>query len=66
MLAVFFAGTREPAVQALINTLGPQRTAVVLYLVQRAFDAIVFATAISPLFYWLLGSTAICSGVSCR
>ena len=57
--ALFFAGTREPAVQALINTLGPQRTAVVLYLVQRAFDAIVFATAISPLFYWLLGSTAI-------
>jgi Yip1-like protein len=57
--ALFFAGTREPAVQALIDALGPQRTAVVLYLVQRTFDAIVFATAISPLFYWLLGSTAI-------
>ena len=57
--ALFFAGTREPAVQAMIDALGPQRTAVVLYLVQRSFDAIVFATAISPLFYWLLGSTAI-------
>ena len=57
--ALFFADTREPAVQALIDALGPQRTAVVLYLVQRTFDAIVFATAISPLFYWLLGSTAI-------
>ncbi|HKW77550.1 MAG TPA: YIP1 family protein [Candidatus Limnocylindria bacterium] len=57
--ALFFAGTREPAVQAMIDALGPQRTAVVLYLVQRSFDAIVFATAISPLFYWLLGSSAI-------
>jgi len=57
--ALFFAGTREPAVQAMIDALGAQRAAVVLYLVQRTFDAIVFATAISPLFYWLLGSTAI-------
>jgi hypothetical protein len=57
--ALFFAGTREPAVQAMIDALGPQRAAVVLYLVQRTFDAIVFATAISPLFYWLLGSTAV-------
>lgn len=57
--ALFFAGTREPAVQAMIDALGTQRAAVVLYLVQRTFDAIVFATAISPLFYWLLGSTAI-------
>jgi len=57
--ALFFAGTREPLVQAMIDALGPERTAVVLYLVQRTFDAIVFATAISPLFYWLLGSTAI-------
>lgn len=57
--AWFFAGTRQPAVQFMIDALGPQRTAVVLYLVQRSFDAIVVATAISPLFYWLLGSSAI-------
>ena len=56
---LFFAGTREPFVQLLIDALGPQRTAVVLYLVQRSFDAVVIATAVSPLFYWLLGSTAI-------
>lgn len=56
---LFFAGTREPLVQVMIDALGPQRTAVVLYLVQRSFDAVVVATAISPLFYWLLGSTAI-------
>ena len=57
--AWFFSGTRHPAVQLMIDSLGPQRTAVVLYLVQRSFDAIVLATATSPLFYWLLGSTAI-------
>lgn len=57
--AWFFSGTRHPAVQLMIDSLGPQRTAVVLYLVQRSFDAIVVVTAISPLFYWLLGSSAI-------
>ena len=57
--ALFFAGTRQPLVQAMIDSLGPQRTAVVLYLVQRSFDAVVVATAFTPLFYWLLGSTAI-------
>jgi hypothetical protein len=56
---LFFAGTRQPLVQAMIDSLGPQRTAVVLYLVQRSFDAVVVATAFTPLFYWLLGSTAI-------
>ncbi|HZP95469.1 MAG TPA: YIP1 family protein [Candidatus Limnocylindria bacterium] len=56
---LFFAGTRQPLVQAMIDSLGPQRTAVVLYLIQRSFDAVVVATAFSPLFYWLLGSTAI-------
>ena len=56
---LFFAGTRQPLVQAMIDSLGPQRTAVVLYLVQRSFDAVIVATAFAPLFYWLLGSTAI-------
>jgi hypothetical protein len=59
MDALFFAGTRQPWVQAMIDQLGPERTAVVLYLVQRSFDAIIVATAISPLFVWLLGSSAI-------
>ena len=57
--ALFFAGTRGPLVQAMIDALGPQRTAVVLYLVQRSFDAVVIVTALAPLFYWLLGSTAV-------
>ena len=56
---LFFAGTREPFIQLMLDALGPQRTAVVLYLVQRSFDAVIVATAFSPLFYWLLGSTAV-------
>ena len=57
--ALFFAGTRQAWVQAMIDQLGPERTAVLLYLVQRSFDAVIIATAISPLFVWLLGSSAI-------
>lgn len=56
---VFFAGTRAPLVQALIDTLGTQRTAVILYLFQRSFDALIVATAFAPIFYWVLGSTAV-------
>ena len=56
---LFFAETRQPWVQAMIDQLGPDRTAVILYLVQRSFDAVIVATAISPLFVWLLGSSAI-------
>ena len=56
---LFFGDTRLPLVQALIDSLGPQRTSVVLYLVQRSFDAVVFATAFSPIFFWLLGSSAV-------
>ena len=56
---LFFAETRQPWVQTLIDQLGPERTAVVLYLIQRSFDAVIIATAISPLFVWLLGSSAI-------
>lgn len=56
---LFFAGTRQPWVQAMIDQLGPERTAVLLYLLQRSYDAVIIATAISPLFVWLLGSSAI-------
>jgi len=56
---LFFAGTRQPWVQTMIDQLGPERTAVLLYLVQRSYDAVIIATAISPLFVWLLGSSAI-------
>ena len=57
--ALFFAETRQPWVQTLLDQLGPDRTAVILYLVQRSYDAVIVATAITPLFVWLLGSSAI-------
>ena len=56
---LFFGSTREPIVQLMIDQLGPDRTSVVVYLVQRSFDAVVIVTAISPLFVWLLGSSAV-------
>ncbi len=56
---LFFSETRQPWVQTLIDQLGPERTAVILYLVQRSFDAVIVATAFSPIFVWLLGSSAI-------
>lgn len=56
---LFFGPTREPIVQLAIDQLGPERTAVVIYLAQRSFDALVVATAIAPLFVWLLGSSAV-------
>lgn len=56
---LFFSETRQAWVQTLIDQLGPERTAVILYLVQRSFDAVIVATAFSPIFVWLLGSSAI-------
>ena len=43
-------GAGGKATQAMIETLGPERTAVVVYLVQSSFDAVLIATAITPLF----------------
>ena len=56
---LFFGATRHPLVTAMIDTLGAERTAVVVYLVQRSFDAVLAATAVTPVFVWLLGSSAI-------
>ena len=56
---LFFGATRHPLITAMIETLGTERTAVVIYLVQRSFDAVLAATAVTPVFVWLLGSSAI-------
>ncbi|HEV8230378.1 MAG TPA: YIP1 family protein [Candidatus Limnocylindria bacterium] len=56
---IFLPETRHPAIAAMIGTLGPERTAVVIYLIQRSFDAVLIATAITPLFVWLLASSAV-------
>ena len=55
----FFGATRHPIINAMLQTLGTERTAVVIYLMQRSFDAILVATAVTPIFVWLLGSSAV-------
>lgn len=56
---LFFAGTRSPFVSLLLQIAGVERTTVIIYLLQRAFDAVVVAIAVTPLFIWLLGSSAV-------
>lgn len=55
----FFGSTRHPAVQAMIDVLGRDRAALVVYLVQRSFDAVIVAVAATPIFVWILGSSAV-------
>jgi len=57
--AVLYGDQRSPAVTTLIDMLGRDRTAVVLYLVERSWEAVLVLTAAAPVFYWLLGSTAV-------
>ena len=57
--AVLYGDQRSSAVTALIDLLGRDRTAVVLYLAERSWDAVLVLTAVAPVFYWLLGSTAV-------
>lgn len=56
---LFFGPTRHPLVSVMLATLGRERTSVILYLVERSFEAVVVVSALSPLFVWLLGSTAV-------
>ncbi|HEV8535321.1 MAG TPA: hypothetical protein VGR87_06310 [Candidatus Limnocylindria bacterium] len=54
-----FGPTRSPAVDALLVAIGVERTAVLVYMLQRSFDALVVASAVTPIFLWLLGSSAM-------
>ncbi len=56
---LFLPETRHPVITAMLITLGTERTAVLIYLAQRSFDAVVAATAVTPFFVWILGSTAV-------
>ncbi|MBI3522873.1 MAG: hypothetical protein HY071_07175 [Chloroflexi bacterium] len=56
---VLFGGERSPLITASLDALGRDRTAIVLYLFQRAYPALIVASAFTPLFFWLLGSTAV-------
>lgn len=56
---IVFGPTRSAIVDALLLAIGVERTAVLVYVLQRSFDALVVATALTPIFLWLLGSSAI-------
>lgn len=56
---VMFGETRTGPIAILINALGRDLTAILLYLVERAWDGLIVASALGPLFIWLLGATAI-------
>ena len=54
-----FGPGRTDAVDILISAVGVERTAVLVYVLQRSFDALVVASAVTPLFLWILGSSAM-------
>jgi hypothetical protein len=56
---VVYGDRRNPAITALLETLGRDRTAIVVYLLERSWTALVAVTALTPLFLWVLGSTAV-------
>lgn len=56
---VVYGERRSPAIAALLESLGRERTAVVVYLLERSWTVLLAATALTPVFLWLLGSTAV-------
>ena len=56
---VVFGPERSPLVTMLLATVGRDLTAVVVYVVERAWVALLVVTAISPVLIWILGATAI-------
>ncbi len=57
--SVLFGEGRSAAVTALVATLGRDSAALVLYLFQQAYGWLILATGLTPLFIWVLGSTAV-------
>ena len=56
---IVFGPTRSVIVDTLLIAIGVERTAVLVYVLQRSFDALVVAAALTPVFLWLLGSSAM-------
>src|SRR5882762_9563924 len=56
---IVFGPTRSAIVDTLLLAIGVERTAVLVYVLQRSFDALVVASALTPIFLWLLGSSAM-------
>ena len=57
--SILYGETRSPAIVSLIDALGRERAAIIGYLIEQVWAALVIVTAFSPLFVWLLGSTAV-------
>ena len=56
---VVYGPDRLPVIDALLAAFGTELTAVVVYLFQSVWSALLVATAVSPLILWLLGATAV-------
>ena len=50
---------RSPLITALLAALGRDLTAIVVYLLQRSWNVLILASGLTPLFFWILGSTAV-------
>ena len=57
--SILYGQTRSPAIVSLIDALGRDRAAIIGYLIEQVWAALVIVTAFSPMFVWLLGSTAV-------
>lgn len=56
---IVYGERRNPVITVLLDALGREYTAVIVYLLQRSWSALLAVTALTPLFFWLLGSTAV-------
>jgi len=54
-----YGDTRSPLVTTLIDLLGRDRAAIIGYLIEQVWTAVIVVTALSPLLVWILGSTAV-------
>jgi hypothetical protein len=57
--SILYGPERSPALMTLIDMLGRDRAAVIGYLVEQVWTAVIVVTAFSPLFVWVLGATAV-------
>lgn len=56
---IVYGEGRDPLITALLDSIGRDRTAVIVYLLERSWSVLVLVTALTPLFFWVLGSTAV-------
>jgi len=56
--SILYGESRSPAIATLIDLLGRERAAIIGYLIEQVWTALVVVTAFGPLLVWILGSTA--------